>query len=120
MTPEQKRAISDRLWVPDNPDGSGWADVDWVSAARGSRYRYGHGAPLAEARAAQPPFYLVRTRLESDDLQPHENDYYVGREDLADFVAEVALSGGAEVIWHIEPCPAPPPEARVAGRTDSK
>jgi hypothetical protein len=24
-----------RLWVPDNPDGSGWADVDWVSAVRG-------------------------------------------------------------------------------------
>lgn len=113
MTPDQKRAISDRLWVPDEPDGSGWADVDWVSAAHGSRYHYRHGAPLADARAAQPPFYLVRTRLESDELIPHENDYFVARDELADFVAEVALSGGAEVIWHIEPCPSPPPGARV-------
>lgn len=115
MTPEQRRAISDRLWVPDNPDGTGWADVDWVSAARGSRYHYRHGAPLAEARVTQPPFYLVRTRLESDELIPHENDYYVTREELADFVAEVALSGGAEVIWHIEPCQSPPADARVHG-----
>lgn len=113
MTPEQKRAISDRLWVPDNPDHSGWADVDWVSAARGSRYHYRHGAPLAEARAAQPPFYLVRTRLESDELIPHENDYYVSREELADFLAEVALTGGAEAIWHVEPSRSPPIEARI-------
>jgi len=27
----------DRFWIPDNPDGSGWAEVDWVSASRGSR-----------------------------------------------------------------------------------
>jgi hypothetical protein len=114
MTPEQKRAISDRLWVPDNPDGSGWADVDWVSAARGSRYHYRHGAPLAQARAARPAFYLIRTRLESDELIPHENDYYVTPDELTDFVAEMALSGGAEVIWHVEPCASPPPEARVA------
>lgn len=120
MTPEQKREISDRLWVPDDPDGSGWADVDWVSAARGSRYHYGHAAPLAEARATRPPFYLVRTRLESENLRPHENDYYVHHEELADFVAEIALSGGAEAIWHIEPCQMPPAEARVTGAQDAR
>lgn len=110
-TDDERRATSDRLWVPDNPDGSGWADVDWVGAARGSRYHYRHGPPLAEARAAQPPWYLVRTRLESAELHAHENDYYVTREELADFLAEVALSGGAEVIWHVEPCASPPAEA---------
>ncbi len=109
---DDKRA-SDQLWVPDNPDGSGWADVDWASAARGSRYHYRHGAPLAEARAAQPPFYLVVTRLESATLAPHENSYYVPRERLADFLTELALAGGAEVVWHVEPCPEPPPESRV-------
>ena len=25
---------TEELWVPDNPDGSGWAEVDWVSAVR--------------------------------------------------------------------------------------
>ena len=100
-------------WVPDNPDGSGWAEVDWVSAARGSRYHYRHGAPLAAARAALPPYYLVITRLESAELAPHENSYYVPRDRLADFLGEIALAGGAEVIWHIEPCDAPPAESRV-------
>ncbi|MCD6056794.1 MAG: hypothetical protein K0Q89_324, partial [Thermomicrobiales bacterium] len=34
--------IGERFWIPDNPDGSGWAEVDWVSASRGSRYHYRH------------------------------------------------------------------------------
>lgn len=106
-------STSDRLWVPDNPDGSGWADVDWGSVVRGTRYHYQHGAPLAEARASQPPYYLVVARLESAELRPHENRYYVPRELLADFLGELALAGGAEVIWHVEPCPEPPPESRV-------
>jgi hypothetical protein len=102
-----------RRWVPDNPDGSGWADVDWVSAVRGSRYHYRHGEPYAEALAALPPFYRVVTRLESADLIPHENSYYVPRERLADFLAELALAGGAEVVWHVEACAEPPAESRV-------
>jgi hypothetical protein len=100
-------------WIPDNPDGSGWADVDWTSAIRGSRYHYRHGAPLVEARAALPPFYRVVTRLESATLEPHENSYYVPNDRLADFLAELALAGGAEIIWHVEPCHDPPPESRV-------
>ncbi|MFN8592882.1 MAG: hypothetical protein U0031_15610 [Thermomicrobiales bacterium] len=111
MTPD--RAISDRLWIPDNPDGSGWADVDWVSAAKGSRYHYRHVGPMAEERTTLPTFYRVVTRLESAELHPHENSYYVAREQLADFLAEVSLAGGAEVIWHVEPCPNPPSESRV-------
>jgi len=103
----------DRLWVPDNPDGSGWAEVDWASAARGSRYHYRHGAPLAEARAARPAFYRVVTRLESAALAPHENSYFVPADRLADFLAELVLAGGAEVIWHVEACPEPPVESRV-------
>jgi hypothetical protein len=110
---ESDRERSARLWVPDNPDGSGWADVDWVSAARGSRYHYQHAPPLAEARERQPSHYRVVTRLESAELRPHENSYYVPREQLADFLAEVSLVGGAEVIWHIEPCPEPPAESRA-------
>ncbi len=106
-------AHGDRLWVPDNPDGSGWAAVDWVSAARGSRYHYRHGEPVAEARALQPPFYRIVTRLESSALEPHENSYYVPHDRLADFLAELSLAGGAEVIWHVEPCSAPPVESRV-------
>ena len=102
-----------QLWVPDNPDGSGWADVDWVSAVRGSRYHYRHGEPRQAALSALPPFYCVVTRLESPDLIPHENSYYVPRERLADFLAELALAGGAEVVWHVEPCAEPPPESRV-------
>ncbi|CAA9564802.1 MAG: hypothetical protein AVDCRST_MAG73-4060 [uncultured Thermomicrobiales bacterium] len=105
--------VSDRLWVPDNPDGSGWAPVDWVSAARGTRYHYQHGAPLAEAEAARSPFYVVVTRLESADLAPHENRYYVAAGRLADFLAEVSLVGGAEVIWHVEACAEPPGESGV-------
>ncbi|HEV2528899.1 MAG TPA: hypothetical protein VGT61_10685 [Thermomicrobiales bacterium] len=113
QTRDEHRMTSDRLWVPDNPDGSGWADVDWVSAAQGSRYHYQHGPELAQAEAERPAFYRVRTRLESADLTPHENDYYVAAPDLAEFVTEVVLAGGAEIIWHIEPCPDPPAEARL-------
>lgn len=105
---------SDRLWIPDNPDGSGWAAVDWMSAARGSRYHYRHGLPWPDANAARPPWYLVVTRLESAALDPHENSYYVERERLADFLGELAIAAGAEVIWHVEPCLQPPPESRVA------
>lgn len=105
--------ISKRLWVPDNPDGSGWAAVDWVSAVRGSRYHYRHGLPRAEALAALPPYYRVVTRLESATVEPHENSYYVPNAHLADFLAELALAGGAEVIWHIEPCTEPPSESRM-------
>lgn len=105
--------VSNRLWVPDNPDGSGWADVDWASAVQGSRYHYQHGLSLPEARAARPSYYKVVTRLESAALEPHENDYYVPNDRLADFLAELTLAGGAEVIWHIEPCETAPPESRV-------
>ena len=108
-----------RLWMPDNPDGSGWAEVDWASAVRGSRYHYRHGEPLPEARALLATFYRVVTRLESDDLEPHENSYFVPQTRLADFLAELALAGGAETIWHVEPCSEPPPESRVAGNPDS-
>lgn len=111
MTEEAPAA--DRFWVPDHPDGSGWADVDWVSAVRGSRYHYRHVGPLAEERAKLPAFYRVVTRLESAELHPHENSYYVPRESLADFLAEISVAGGAEVIWHVEPCSEPPAESRV-------
>jgi hypothetical protein len=108
------RAKVERFWVPDYPDGSGWADVDWVSASRGSRYHYRHVGPMEEERSRLPAFYRVVTRLESAELHPHENTYYVAREQLADFLAEIGIAGGAEVIWHVEPCPVPPPESRVA------
>ncbi len=102
------------LWVPDNPDGSGWAEVDWVSAVRGSRYFYRHAEAHEEAEGLLPPFYRVVTRLDTPALHaPHENSYYVPRERLADFLAEVALAGGAETIWHVEPCSEPPEESRV-------
>lgn len=105
---------SDELWIPDNPDGSGWAGVDWVSAVSGSRYRYRHGLPRDEAMAVLPPFYIVVTRLDTPLLHaPHENSYYVPRERLADFLSELALAGGDETIWHIEPCANPPAESRV-------
>lgn len=105
----------DQLWVPDNPDGSGWADVDWVSAVRGSRYHYRHGEPREEALALLPPYYRVVTRLDTELLHaPHENCYYVPKEMLADFLAELILAGGVETIWHIEPCSSPPPESRIA------
>jgi hypothetical protein len=103
----------ERFWIPDNPDGSGWADVDWVSASRGSRYHYRHVGPIDDERSLLPSFYRVVTRLESEELHAHENSYYVARDRLADFLAEMSLAGGSEVIWHIEPCPSPPPESHV-------
>jgi hypothetical protein len=103
----------DRFWIPDHPDGSGWADVDWVSSARGSRYHYRHVGSIDEERALLPPFYRVVTRLESAALHPHENSYFVPRERLADFLAEIITTAGAEVIWHVEPYPSPPPESAV-------
>ena len=42
IKPERVERV-DRFWTPDNPDGSGWADIDWVSAVRGSKYHYQHG-----------------------------------------------------------------------------
>ncbi len=109
---DKTRAPDDR-WVPDNPDGSGWADVDWSSSIRGSRYHYEHGLPLEAAVANLPAFYRVVTRLESSALEPHENSYFVPRAMLADFLAELALVGGAEALWHVEPCEVPPPESLV-------
>jgi hypothetical protein len=104
----------ERFWIPDNPDGSGWADVDWVSASRGSRYHYRHVGTIDDERSRLPRFYRVVTRLESEDLHAHENSYYVAGDRLADFLAEVSLAGGAEVIWHVEPCQHPPLESRVS------
>ncbi len=105
-----------RLWIPDNPDGSGWAKIDWTSAAQGSRYHYRHGEPLAEALALRPPYYLVRTRSESEQIPtPHENTYFIPAVALADFLAELTWNGGAEIIWHIEPVSAAPPEAMLPG-----
>lgn len=106
-------STENRFWIPDNPDGSGWAEVDWVSATRGTKYHYRHVGTVAEERELLPRFYRVVTRLESDVLHAHENDYYVPREDLADLLAEISLAGGAEVIWHVEGCDEPPPESRV-------
>jgi hypothetical protein len=108
----------DAFWVPDNIDGSGWADVDWASATRGSRYHYRHVGPHDEERARLPAYYRVVTRLESAELHPHENTYFVRRERLADFLAEISIAAGAETIWHVEPCPAPPPESRIADREE--
>ena len=112
MTDDESGA---QFWIPDNPDGSGWANVDWVSASRGSRYHYRHAGPIEEERSHLPPFYRVVTRLESKDLHAHENSYYVARDRLADFLAELSLAGGSEVIWHVEPCPHPPRESRAGG-----
>jgi len=109
-------SAKDGLWIPDNPDGSGWAAVDWVSAARGSRYHYRHAASWDEANARRPPFYKVVTRYESPEVEPHENSYFIDREALADFLAEIALAGGAESIWHVEPCQKPPGESRAGPR----
>ena len=108
MTDDEAR---EQFWIPDNPDGSGWATVDWVSASRGSRYHYRHVGPIEEERSNLPRFYRVVTRLESRNLHAHENSYYVARDHLADFLAELSLAGGSEVIWHVEPCPQPPPES---------
>lgn len=112
---EAAAAADARHWVPDNRDGSGWAPVDWASVVRGSRYHYRHGAAWTDANAARPAFYKVVTRLESPELAPHENSYFVERERLADLLAELALAGGVEVIWHVEPCPVPPPACRGSG-----
>lgn len=113
MTPEPP--AEERFWIPDDPDGSGWADVDWVSASRGSRYHYCHTGPIEEERQRLPAFYKVVTRLESPQLHAHQNSYFVTRDRLADFLAEISLAGGAEVIWHVEPCPSPPPQSGVLG-----
>lgn len=103
------------LWIPDNPDGSGWADIDWVSAVRGSRYHYRHGEPREAARRALPAFYMVVTRSETEQIPtPHENTYYVSAAMLHEFLSELVWSGGSEEIWHIAPCETPPPEARVS------
>jgi hypothetical protein len=101
------------LWVPDNEDGSGWANVDWASVSQGSRYHYQHGEPLEVAEAIRAPFYKVVTRLETERIIPHENTYYVTGSQLADFVGELVWHGGDEVIWHIEPCDQPPDAAHV-------
>ena len=115
--PRGAASESDRLWVPDNPDGSGWAEVDWASAVRGSRYHYRHAEPAAIAAGSLPPFYRVVTRLDTDLLHaPHENSYYVPSARLADFLSELALAGGEETIWHIEPCTDPPAESNVRQR----
>lgn len=109
----------DRLWVPDNPDGSGWVAVDWVSAVRGSRYHYRHAPPHDEASSLLPPFYRVVTRLDTPLLHaPHENDYYVPASALADFLAELVMAGGDETIWHIEPVSDPPAASHVRSTTD--
>jgi hypothetical protein len=105
------------LWIPDNPDGSGWAEVDWASAARGSRYHYRHAEPDTEARRLRPSFYKVVTRLDTPLLHaPHENSYYVPSDRLADFLAELVLAGGDEMIWHVEPCEAPPAAANLSSQ----
>ena len=54
---------------------------------------------------------LVAAFQEYELKEAHRNK---NSADLADFLAEVSLAGGAEVIWHVEPCPEPPAEARVA------
>jgi hypothetical protein len=106
--------MTEERWVPDNPDGSGWAEVDWVSAVRGSRYYYRHGLPFPEALDQLPSFYRVVTRLESAALEPHENSYFVPRDRLDEFIAEIATSAGAEKLWHVEPCETPPTESNVS------
>ena len=44
--------------------------------------------------------------------------YFVAARALADFLAELTMAGGDEQIWHIEPCPEPPPEANLASASD--
>jgi hypothetical protein len=112
---EKKKPVErvDKFWTPDNADGSGWADVDWVSAIRGSKYHYRHGLEYDEALRELPPFYRVVTRLESDELIPHENSYFIPRQFLADFLNEIALAGGIEQVWHVEAFPEPPVESKV-------
>lgn len=109
-----EHSVRQDLWVPDNPDGSGWAEIDWVSGLRGSRYHYQHGAVRDEALCALPPFYKVVTRSETDQIPtPHENAYYVPSAKLAEFLSELIWNDGSETIWHIEPCDEPPQEARL-------
>lgn len=103
----------DDLWIPDNADGSGWADVDWISATRGSRYHYRHGEALEVAKRSLPPLFRVTTRLESEEIRPHINTYFVPSMSLHDFVEELVWNGGAEQVWAIEPVDEAPPEARV-------
>jgi hypothetical protein len=113
-TPEEDERKYRDLWIPDNPDGSGWASVDWVSAVQGSKYHYRHSEALPDANQLRPRFYRIVTRLETEKIViPHENSYYVAAEGLADFIGELVWSGGAETIWHIEPCAQPPEEAHV-------
>ncbi|MDQ3779576.1 MAG: hypothetical protein M3354_03365 [Chloroflexota bacterium] len=109
----------DRLWIPDNADGSGWAEVDWTSVIRGSRYHYRHAEAPGEAAELRPAYYRVVTRLESARLSPHENSYFVKSDQLADFLAEVAFSPGAEVLWHVEPCLNPPAESQPISRSET-
>ena len=101
-----------KLWVPDNADGSGWALVDWTSVARGRRYFYRHAESDAEARQLRPPWYRVVTRLDTPGLHaPHENSYFVSADELSDFLAEIILNGGNEVLWRIDPIESPPSES---------
>ena len=91
MTPEP--AAGERFWIPDNPDGSGWAAVDWVSASQGSRYHYSHTG-LARGRAA-----TVAGVLQGGDpprvtpAPPPSEQLLRRRERLADFLAEISLPG---------------------------
>ena len=116
MTTEKRQ---DELWVPDNPDGSGWAAVDWTSVARGRKYFYRHAEPDAEARMLRPQWYRVVTRLDTPLLHaPHENSYYVTADELADFLAEVILAGGNEGLWQIEAVREPPAESGAGAMRD--
>lgn len=108
------------FWIPDNPDGSGWALVDWASVSQGSRYHYRHGEDLSTATAARPRGYKVVTRLETERIIPHENTYFVPASALADFLGELVWHGGDEVIWHIEPVNEAPAEAQVTGLSASE
>lgn len=107
----------DPLWIPDHPDGSGWATVDWSSVLRGSRHHYRHAEGDEEARELRPGWYRVVTRANTPGLHaPHENSYYPRADQLADFLAEVILAGGAETLWHVEPVTEPPLEPLLGGQ----
>ena len=81
MTPDPR-------WTPKTLDGSGRAEVDWVSSIRGGSYHYRHSEPRAEAERLRPGWYCVVTRLDTPHLHaPHENRYYVPADALADFLA---------------------------------
>lgn len=113
-TGERPTRTTDRLWQPDNDDGSGWAEVDWSSPVRGSRYHYRH-VPAPELRNSEfSPYYEVITWIGAGEPEViHENSYYVAQEELADFLMEMSLWGGEETIRHIEPCVHPPTEAHI-------